>query len=106
MTAKQNAMVGSMTNPELADLAYNYQNGDLSPSHFKQLEVGNMMQQPNNVNLMPMITELSKQTDRLEKAFSKGQVAYEVHWNEHGEAVKKEVRKGVTKALTFKKSRI
>jgi hypothetical protein len=105
MTAKQNAKVGAMTNPELADLAYNYQNGDLSPSHFKQLELGNMMQ-PNNVSLMPMITELGKQTDRLEKAFEKGQVAYEVHWNEQGEAIRSETRRGITNALKFKKSRV
>jgi hypothetical protein len=78
---------------------------DLSPSHFKQLELGNMMQ-PNNVSLMPMITELGKQTDRLEKAFEKGQVAYEVHWNEQGEAIRSETRRGITNALKFKKSRV
>ena len=79
---------------------------DLSPSQYKQLEVSSMIQQPNNVNLMPMITEISKQTSRLEKAFEKGQATYEVHWNEHGEATETRKKGGVGNSLLFKKSQL
>jgi hypothetical protein len=82
-----------------------YADSDLTPSQYKQLEVGNMMQ-PSGVDLTPMLTVIGKQTDRLERAFEKGQVKYEVHWNEHGEATETAKRGGVGHKLLFKKSQL
>lgn len=80
-------------------------NSLMSPSHFKQLEIAQMMQ-PSNVNIMPMITKLGEQTDRLERAFKQGQVKYSVDWNSQSEAIERETKAHITKVTRFKKGRL
>ena len=102
MTKAQNKKVGGMSNDDLANLAYDFNHGNLSPSHFKQLEVGRMMQ-PQGSNMNKVVDQLVKQTDRLEKAFENGQVKYNVNWNSHGEAVETREKKRVRKVITHRK---
>lgn len=102
MTKSQNKKVGGMSNDELANLAYDFNHGNLSPSHFKQLEVGRMMQ-PQGSNMQPVIAQMQKDTAELKKAFENGQVKYNVNWNSHGEAVETREKKRVRKVVTHRK---
>ncbi|MHA1483474.1 MAG: hypothetical protein ACTSQA_08585, partial [Candidatus Heimdallarchaeaceae archaeon] len=101
MTKAQNKKVGGMSNDDLANLAYDFNHGNLSPSHFKQLEVGRMMQ-PNNP-MQGVIAQMQKDTAELKKAFENGQVKYNVNWNSHGEAVETREKKRVRKVITHRK---
>jgi len=106
MTKKQNDRMGGISNNDAADIIYNHMHGlDLSPSHFKQLEVGKMMQ-PQGESMKPVIAQLKQQTDRLEAAFKKGQTQITTHWNEHGDAIETLYKSGVKKTTTFKRPRL
>lgn len=83
-----------------------YSDTDLSPSQYKQLEVSNMIQQPNNVNLMPMIMEQQKSTATLKKAIEDNRSVYELGLNVMNEFVERETRNNVTKMTTHKKSQL
>jgi len=102
MTKAQNKKVGGMSNDDLANLAYDFNHGNLSPSHFKQLEVGRMMQ-PQVNDMQPVIAQMQKDTVELKKAFENGQVKYNVNWNSHGEAVEAIEKKRVRKIVTHRK---
>ncbi len=105
--SKQNVKDGGgRTRQEAIDVLQAYDKGlDLSPSHFKQLEVSSMIQ-PKATDMRPMISQLKEQTDRLEAAFKKGQTNITTHWNELGDATEIRYKNGVRKATTFKRPRL
>jgi hypothetical protein len=97
---------GGRTRQEAIDVLQAYDKGlDLSPSHFKQLEVSSMIQ-PKGADMRPMISQLKEQTDRLEAAFKKGQTNITTHWNELGDATEIRYKNGVRKSTTFKRPRL
>lgn len=106
MTKRQNAMVGDMSNDQLASLAYDYQNGTImSPHTFKELEAGKIV--PSNaISMRPMIEQMQRDTNELKEAFEKGQSKYYVNWNAHGEAVETHIQGKVKKMTTFKRPRL
>jgi hypothetical protein len=83
-----------------------YSDTDLSPSHFKQLEVGNMMQQPNTINIGAFIAEQKKSTAAIKKAIEDNRPIFNSGLNEKNEWFDEELRKGLKKVTTHKKSRI
>ena len=105
--SKQNVKDGGgRTRQEAIDVLQAYDKGlDLSPSHFKQLEVSSMIQ-PKATYMRPMNSQLKEQTDRLEAAFKKGQTNITTHWNELGDATEIRYKNGVRKATTFKRPRL
>ena len=82
-----------------------YSNLELSPSHFKQLQVHDMMQ-PSAVNLTPMITEQKKATATIKKAIEDNKSTYTSGLNKMGEFVERETYRHVTRIITNKKPRL
>jgi hypothetical protein len=107
MTKAQNDKMGGVSNDYAADIIQNHLNGnlDLSPSHFKQLEVGRMMQ-PKQQSMQPIIDQMQKDTAELKAAYIKGQTNITTHWNELGDATEIRYKNGVRKSTTFKRPRL
>jgi hypothetical protein len=102
MSKKQNTKVGNMSNDELADLAYNYQSGQLlmTPQAFKSVE--HIGAGSKTESIKPLIEQ---QTSDLTKAIKANAVAIDVHWNEQGDAIERIVR-GNNSVQTEYKNRI
>jgi hypothetical protein len=79
---------------------------DLSPSQYKQLEVSNMIQQPNNTDLTPMIAAIDRQATRIESALKKYQSTSKTDFNSLGEATTTMIKDGVESQLYYKKSQL
>ena len=107
MTAKQNDRMGGISNDAAADIIHNYQHGnlDLSPSHFKQLEVHSFMR-PQSNNMQPIIAQMQKDTDRIEGALKKYQSTTTYALDSIGNLIKKEVRSGMKKTTNHTRSRL
>lgn len=85
MTAKQNSMVGEISNDELSKLAFNYRQGTLIPE-FNNVNVTNKSDTYLVVNKL----------ESLEKAIL-GKPAPSYEFNQLGHFIKKEVDKGIHK---------
>ena len=77
----------------------------MSPHLFKEVELGNNI---NNVsvNMEPVIEQMQQDTTRIEGAIKKYQSINMTNWNEHGEAVTREIKDNVTRVTTHKKPRL
>jgi hypothetical protein len=78
---------------------------DLSPSHFKQLEVSNMVQ-PNNVDLMPLIMEQKQGIATLKKTIEDNRPIYNSGLNKSNEWFEEEYNRMVRKRTTNKRPRL
>ena len=97
---------GGRTRQEAIDVLQAHDMGiNLNPSHFKQIEISNMIQPQTNSN-QPVINELKKGTERIEGALKRYQTSYHFGFDTVGNFVKKEIRKAYKKTTIDKSSRL
>ena len=106
MTAKQNKRMGGLSNDAVADMIYDARTGQLGmkPHQFQELQGGNLIASPA-IDMEPVISTLNSNVVRIEGALKRYQSINETHWNEHGEAVTKQIKEGIIKYITFKNRR-
>lgn len=86
ISAKQNELIGNISNKELAELAYNYRTGKLTHTFIN-----------NNGEVVSELRNLNQQ-------FSRNQ-GYSVDWDSHDNRVERIVKNGMTRTIRHIKSR-
>ena len=77
----------------------------MSPHSFKRLESGNILK-PNEIDFKKMISEQQASTKIIKKAIEDNKSTTKTYWNQHGEAVTEEIRKGILNRYTYKHRRV
>lgn len=86
ISAKQNELIGNISNKELAELAYNYRTGKLTHTFIN-----------NNGEVVSELRNLNQQ-------FSRNQ-GYSIDWDSHDNRVERIVKNGMTRTIRHIKSR-
>ncbi len=98
MTGDQNKMVGDMTNEELAQLAYNYQMGNLPYITKQDMSFGENL---SNSLLIQQFGELTKEISEIKHALKERPVSH-IELNKLGEVVETKITNGLKKITTHK----
>ncbi len=93
------------TRDEIRDRVNFADNLMMSPHSFKRLESGNILK-PNEIDFKKMISEQQASTKIIKKAIEDNKSTTKTYWNQHGEAVTEEIRKGILNRYTYKHRRV
>jgi len=91
MTAKQNSIMGGMSNTDVSQLVYDYNTGQLfaTPNGLDRLQGGRQKESA-------VIGQMRSDTARIEAALQKYQSRTDVNWNSLNETIEREIKKGLT----------
>ena len=102
MTAKQNSMVGDMSNDSLAQLAFDYKSGRL----FMEPHLFTNLPKSKNGNISAIVGQMRKDNEGLRGALKRYQSTNTTHWNSLNETIDTRIEEGIKKTVINKRTRI
>jgi len=95
------AKLGSLTNKEVADLAYKAQTGLLDTAKYGAIPNGSFAENANNSALLMQTIQLNKRMQAIEQAIIDKPVT-NFEFNQYGDFIKTQIENGFTKRTTYK----
>lgn len=98
------AKLGSLTNKEVADLAYKAQTGLLDTAKYGAIPSGSFAENANNSALLMQTIQLNKRMQAIEQAIIDKPVT-NFEFNQYGDFIKTQIENGFTKRTTYKQQK-
>lgn len=100
MTGKQNEMVGSLSNQELAQLAHDYNSGRYIPNYATQSPSAVLMGGGDSSALLIGINRLNQNMEGVRNSIE-NKKEMNVNWNSQGDAIVREVEAGISRTVKY-----